>query len=359
MLREMAQRYRVIWVINSVCASRCSYCSIELQRHLETLTATEVARVAREILAAGFREVIFVGGEPLLLPHLAAALDVLRGSLSVALFTGGIPGDLRRSLDLVGMGVDRLVLSIDAGDDETNDRLRGRRGTTRDIVRLIEGVRREHPRVGLSVNTVVTRFNVAALDGVWERIRPWGVQSWSLTLAGDNFGGSPAGHFLERAQIEQLYLRAAPALAARLARDRCELVVLPVPLPFLEAELAPHRWGAEANRWRARLDGEFDRYARGYYNESFVERHGCPLVGVDVTIGVGGEVHPCSQAPIIQPAYVVGRLRSARLADVLDGAEIGAFGAGVPHEICRRCWAPSNIERPVLRSLLRAGSRPS
>src|SRR5688500_5479845 len=96
-----ARRHRAIWVINAACPSRCSYCDIASQRGVATLNEAEVRRVARELLAAGFTEVVFVGGEPLLSPELPAALEELAGRCTVAVFTGGIPGDATRWGELV------------------------------------------------------------------------------------------------------------------------------------------------------------------------------------------------------------------------------------------------------------------
>jgi radical SAM protein with 4Fe4S-binding SPASM domain len=69
---------------------------------------------------------------------------------------------------------------------------------------------------------------------------------------------------------------------------------------------------------------------------------------------VGGEVHPCSQAPIIRPEYVVGNLKTQSLAEILSGDALRAFGAGVPHASCTRCWAPSNVPRELLQQLILA-----
>ncbi|RYE83485.1 MAG: radical SAM/SPASM domain-containing protein [Myxococcales bacterium] len=233
-----------------------------------------------------------------------------------------------------------------------NDLIRGRRGISDDLVRLAVALRQRSPRLGLSVNTVVSRQNVDTVASVWERMRPLGLDSWSLTLAGDNFGGRPAGSWLSRRQVEDFYLHTVPALATRLGRERVELVVLPVPFPLQAARVPPTRWGAEAPRLRAELDVEFERYTVGDYNRGFVERCGCPLVGLDLSIGVGGEVYPCSQSPILQPEFAIGDLTTTSLADILAGEPLRAFAAAVPHAPCTRCWAPSNLPRGRLLEVL-------
>jgi radical SAM protein with 4Fe4S-binding SPASM domain len=288
---------------------------------------------------------------------LAAALRVLKGRARTAVFTGGLPVSIDRSIEtLRDGGVDRLVYSIDGATRADNDRLRGRIGVTDDLLAFAGAVRDRLPRVDRSVNTVVSRFNVDALDGIWETMSPFGLNSWSLTLAGDFFAASPRHAFLDVAALETFYFRTIPRLSARLAKDRAELVVLPVPFPFLEARLPPARWGEAPSDLRAAIDVELELYSRGEYNATFVRRCGCPLVGIDVVIGVGGEVHPCSQPPIIHPSYVVGNVKRQTLAEILDGDPLRAFGASVPNAPCTRCWAPSNVPREVLSRLVARAS---
>lgn len=349
------RRHYAMWMFTAACPSRCAYCDLDSQRRLGRLDRDEVVRVARELLALGFGEVMFAGGEPLLSPDLPAALEVLRGRVSTTVFTGGLPGMAERAVGVLAEGgVDRLVCSMDSGDAARNDRIRGRVGITRELVAFAARVRERLPRLGRSINTVVSRANVDTVADVWERMAPYGFRSWSLTLAGDFFESSPTHAFLDRAALARFYLVTVPALARRLAAVGAELVVLPVPYPFLAGQVPLARWGEAAVGVRDELDAEFERYARGEFNRSFVERCGCPIVGMDIVLGVGGQVHPCSQAPIIHPDYVVGNVKTASLADIVDGDAVRAFAEGVPHKPCVRCWAPSNVPRDVLVRLTAA-----
>jgi radical SAM protein with 4Fe4S-binding SPASM domain len=342
-----------MWMFTGACPSHCTYCDIDSQKGKKGLSSDEVERVSREILEAGFSEVMFAGGEPMLSPHLPQALRIFQGKLPTAVFTGGLPGMVDRAITvLTEGGVRRLVYSIDSGEAKSNDLIRGRDGITVDLLELAAAVRDRIPRIDRSVNTVVSRFNVETLGSVWDRMSPFRLDSWSLTLAGDFFQGSPRHAFLSEAALETFYLRTVPALAARLARERAEIVVLPVPFPFLAAQLPPARWGDPPAAMRAALEAELALYARGEYNETFVQRCGCPLVGIDVVIGVGGEIHPCSQPPIIHSDYVVGNVKTESLADILAGEKLRAFSAGVPQAPCTRCWAPSNIPRDALLRLV-------
>lgn len=345
------QPNRVIWVLTSACPSRCSYCDIESQQKLADLGAEEIARVASEIRAAGFREVIFVGGEPLLSPALPAALAALGPAIDKAVFTGGIPGDPLRWIEPL-RGADRLVVSVDAADPTENDRLRGREGITRAMLSLLDTAREKLPKLYWSSNTVVSTHNVGRVAEVWELLRERRPTGFALTLAGDNFERSPLAHLASKTWLERLYFEIVPALARSVRAARVDFVMLPVPLPLLEAGVPPERWDDAAVVSSDAVRAELERFSRGDHNRSFVERYGCPLVGRDLTIGVAGDVFPCSQAPIIKREHVLGNVRERSLASLLKGAELADFARGLPHAPCTRCWAPSNIPGPVLRGLL-------
>lgn len=348
------ERHYAMWMFTGACPSRCTYCDIASQQGRSGLSTSEVERVSREILEQRFSEVLFVGGEPLLSADLPAALAVLRGHIRTAVFTGGIPGFAEKAVKVLeGGAVDRVVFSIDSGDPAQNDEIRGRKGITEALLQMASLIKLRLPRMGRSLNTVMSRFNVDSLHGLWDRMEPFGLESWALTLAGDSFGASPGHAFLDLDMLARLYFETIPALAARTAKVGVELVVLPVPYPLLAARIPPVRWG-EIGKSRSRVEvlSELERSSRGEHNATFVRKHGCPLVGIDVVIGVSGEVHPCSQAPIIDPRYVVGNIKSQSLGEVLSGDALARFREGVPHAPCTRCWAPSNVPRDVLVKLL-------
>jgi radical SAM protein with 4Fe4S-binding SPASM domain len=341
------QPNRVIWVLTSTCPSRCVYCDIESQTRLSDLESDEIARVASEIRSAGFRDVIFVGGEPLLSPALPRALEALGPDIDKAVFTGGIPGDAARWVRALA-GANRLVVSLDAANEDENDRVRGRPGITRALLNFLDVVQRELPELYLSSNTVVSKHNVERVAEVWDLLKPRKLTGFALTLAGENFEHSPLLHLASKTWLEKLYFELVPPLARRVRADGTDFVMLPIPLPLLEARIPPERWDERAVTSSDVVRAELERFSRGDHNRAFVERYGCPLVGRDITVGVAGDVHPCSQAPIIKREYVLGNVKERSLQSLLDGPELAEFAERMPHAPCHRCWAPSNVPREVL-----------
>lgn len=345
------QPNRVIWVLTSACPSRCVYCDIASQQQLSDLESDEIVRVASAIREAGFRDVVFVGGEPLLSPALPLALEALGPGIDKAVFTGGIPGDPARWVRALA-GANRLVVSLDAADAAENDRVRGKPGITDALLSFLDVVERELPSLYVSSNSVVSKHNVEHIADVWSLLRPRKLTGFALTLAGENFQRMPLLHLATKTWLEKLYFEIVPPLARSVRETGADFVMLPIPLPLLEARIPPERWDERGVTSSDHVRAELERFAKGEHNRSFVERYGCPLVGRDITIGVAGDVHPCSQAPIIKREYVLGNVRDRSLASLLGGPELTEFRERLPHAPCRHCWAPSNVPRDVLDAVV-------
>lgn len=337
----MHPRHYLFWLIDDRCPNRCVYCGVASGRGARArLDNDDLLRVAGQVAAAGFEEVQIAGGEPLVAPGLPIVLARLKGRCRVSLFSGGgVQGEAAaRAVETLRGRVDRIVFSLDIADEAENDRLRGRPGATRDLLRLARLVRRDLPTMDVSFNSVVSRANIGSIAGLWDWIRPFGPSSWSLSLVADNLGAGQDAHVPVRSDLERFYLETVPALAGRLDRDGALLVVLPTPLALLARRVSPARWSRVPG-----LDAELDDYARGAYNRAYASVHGCPIAGSDLTIGFSGEVYPCSQPAVLQPEYVVGDLMRETLAGILSGPRLAAFREGIPHRVCLRCEAPSNL----------------
>jgi radical SAM protein with 4Fe4S-binding SPASM domain len=317
------------------------------------LTPERTAKVTQDIIAEGFKQIILVGGEPLLFKSLPTLLEVAHGKIDVALFTGGIPGDPARWLDICQRGVTRLVLSIDHGNEVLNDRIRGREGITDAAHKMAATFARHRPDLDISVSTVVSRYNIDSVDGLWERIRPYGPTVWALVLAGENFEASPDAHMARVRQLERFYRKTIPALQRRIEASGLdtELLIFPIPLPWFKQGIPKERWGDDPASLPS-ITHELELYAQGRYNASFVNQYGCPLAGSDITIGADGALLPCSQAPIIKPEFSIGSLVEDDLSTLLESEKMSSFRAHIPHAPCEKCWAPSNIEPSLMRQLL-------
>lgn len=341
-------------MVTPACPSRCVYCGIEEHQGQKTLTRDQVVRVAGEVVEAGFSEVILGGGEALIYAHVLPLIETVRDDLSVALFSGGVPGATERCLELIGQGIRRVVFSIDGPDALLNDRLRGRLGITTAVKELAAGVRGRYPDISVSFNTVVSRHNCDRLLELLDVVLSFDPHGWALTLVGDNYGISPGGDLPSAEQLRRLYLETIPEIGRRVAGRRFDLIALPLPVALLSERRDATRWPAlAADPIRASsIERDLAEFARGNHNRTFASEFRCPLIGSDIGISASGWVYPCSGFPTFHEGYKMGDLREQSLGEILGGEAMAAFAAGFPSEACSRCWAPSNIQPAHLDELL-------
>jgi len=176
------------------------------------LDSEELRDFYRQLVAAGFRLNVVVGGEPLLRTDLGAALEELRGHLYIALFTNGLLLEERHELVAAAT---TLFVSIDAPDAQ-HDVLRGRKGCLEKALAGIEAVRRHHPGVRVAINTTLSADNVHRAG---EMLRLARELDLPIAFQPPSYGGQFALEDRPTAESEQA-TPAAGAVAEAFARIR-------------------------------------------------------------------------------------------------------------------------------------------
>jgi threonylcarbamoyladenosine tRNA methylthiotransferase MtaB len=160
-ITSMDSRTRACLKIEEGCDRRCSYCVIPYVRGAVRSRAPEaVLDEARQLLAAGFRELVLTGINTALyddLPGLLARLDRLDGDFRVRL----------SSLEPTVVNVDRVTellsakrlchhlhLSLQSGSDRIL-RAMNRPYTADDFFRIVEALRRFDPSYGITTDLIV------------------------------------------------------------------------------------------------------------------------------------------------------------------------------------------------------------
>ncbi|MBI1944595.1 MAG: radical SAM protein [Deltaproteobacteria bacterium] len=148
------------------CNLACPHCYVSGPEQVEfnkvrfprksEMNTEEMCAFYRQLVAAGFKIAIVLGGEPLLRDDLGRLLEVLRDHLYITVFSNGYL--LEERVELVQHATN-LFVSLDA-PDEQHDVLRARPGTFRRALAGIEAVRSRHPKVKVAVNMTVTTANV-------------------------------------------------------------------------------------------------------------------------------------------------------------------------------------------------------
>lgn len=146
-------------LITNRCNLNCLMCLWKEEPDAKTneLSTEQVIQLYREAKDCGFLGVVIWGGEPLLRRDLGHILKEAKGiGLKTSIITSAY--FLPDRYGEVASYLHTLLVSIDA-PDESNDRIRGRKGSFKRALQGIERVRSEFPQTEVLLISVVSRLN--------------------------------------------------------------------------------------------------------------------------------------------------------------------------------------------------------
>jgi len=180
----------VSWHLWPECNLKCTYCYATFHDIPRTLAVDEAHRVLELFHEAGTEKVTFVGGEPMLCPHLdELIIHAKELGLVTMLVTNGTRLVGKRLRQIVPH-LDWVSLSIDASDPKIMAAMgRGNAAFWEHCIRCW-GELAEFPHLRLKINTVVTRQNLH--DDMRSLIRQLAPSRWKvfqvLPVRGQNDG---------------------------------------------------------------------------------------------------------------------------------------------------------------------------
>jgi MoaA/NifB/PqqE/SkfB family radical SAM enzyme len=186
------------------CNSRCTTCYAWKRIPQEDELSTEELKDAlSQIRGLGIRNVIFIGGEPLLRPDIGALAKKAStlGFKNIIVVTNGLL--LKdKAEELVKNGVTQITVSID-GVKETNDAIRGVSGSYEKSIRGIQAVQRLNKAMGRNASvslstTILLNQNVEQIPELIKISKNLGV-NWMFNLLDPNvdiFKGIPFSQLL-------------------------------------------------------------------------------------------------------------------------------------------------------------------
>jgi PqqA peptide cyclase len=169
------------------CPLHCVYCSnptelVKRERELDTLTWV---RLFQEAVKLGVLQVDFTGGEPLARPDIVELVRFARqAGLYVSLITSGLPLDEAKLAALAGAGLDHFQLSFQGANEQTAREISDSTSHPQKL-RVLEWLKAH--RVGVTLNFVIHRQNIAELDEMLEIVeehRPGCVEFASVQYYG-------------------------------------------------------------------------------------------------------------------------------------------------------------------------------
>jgi MoaA/NifB/PqqE/SkfB family radical SAM enzyme len=166
----------ILWNITYACPLRCEFCFTESgrrpSRHGKAEQTLDLARAIANQFAP--KEVVIAGGEPLILPYLIEAADILRAAgAKVSLYTSGFGLTRELARELVRVFA-TITVSIDAPTAELHDSLRGRAGAFQaaiDGLHTLDELVGDPPTFTFGVDCTVIRANFGHVGAMVDLVR--------------------------------------------------------------------------------------------------------------------------------------------------------------------------------------------
>lgn len=157
----------VTWEITAACNIACVHClSASGKRRPRELTTQQSLALVDELAEMQVFQIHFGGGEPFIYPGIWQVLERCRErGLVMCVSTNGTLITQERARRLAALDPIYFQVSLDGGTPATNDRIRGQ-GVFQRAMRGLERLAAEN--LSLTVNSVLTRYSFAELDGLYE-----------------------------------------------------------------------------------------------------------------------------------------------------------------------------------------------
>lgn len=174
-LPVLTAKIKLLWR----CNLSCVFC--RLPQSDAVMSRETALSLGRELVGLGLRKAHFSGGEVLLHPDW---FTILAGWSALGIQVNLTSNGLLMGKDQVRLleqaGVHSISLSIDAAGHGLHDRLRGREGAHKAVLRAAERIA-ERDKIRLRINTVVSSLNIRKLEPMRELVRGLGSHvSWKL-----------------------------------------------------------------------------------------------------------------------------------------------------------------------------------
>lgn len=172
----------VIWELTRACQLNCLHCRAEAQyrRHPGELTLEEGKALIDQIYEMDNPLLVFTGGDPLMRPDVYDIADyAIKKGVRVSMTPSATPNVTKEAIAKAKeVGLSRWAFSLDGPTAEIHDHFRGTSGSF-DLT--MESIRYLHElEIPIQINTVISRYNVDALDEMARLVESLKCVLWSV-----------------------------------------------------------------------------------------------------------------------------------------------------------------------------------
>lgn len=168
----------VFFEISKRCNAKCRMCDVWREKNSKELSFDSKIRLIKEFKKVGVQCVPIYGGEPFMSKDLFGVLDeIYRQGMTSTVTTNGTllsEGNVRRAYE---SGLRHIIVSIDSHTALGHDYLRGRKGTFAEAVNGIKLIKEKYPKMIVSVNTIVSKYNVSETGSIIRFVKSLGADA--------------------------------------------------------------------------------------------------------------------------------------------------------------------------------------
>lgn len=168
----------ISWIITHACQEKCGYCISPIKRN-EITTRESHFLVQNRLIETGLTKMRYIGGEPLLIPHLPdLIIDAYDRGLDTRLSTNGILlteelfGKIKNHLN-------SIALPFESANDELNEKICCTKHHRDIVISRIKMVKKSD-NIGVLINTCVHKENIDYLEDLGTLLNDLGVDHWKL-----------------------------------------------------------------------------------------------------------------------------------------------------------------------------------
>lgn len=172
----------VIWELTRACQLKCLHCRAEAQykRDPRELSFEEGKKLIDQIYEMNNPMLVFTGGDPLMRPDVYDIAEyAIKKGVRVSMTPSATPNVTKEAIQKAKeVGLARWAFSLDGPTAEIHDHFRGTNGSFDLTMRAIKYL--HELEIPIQINTVISRYNVHALDEMAKLVEDLDCVLWSV-----------------------------------------------------------------------------------------------------------------------------------------------------------------------------------
>lgn len=168
----------ISWIITHACQERCGYC-ISPNMQKEIRSKEKHFEIQNRLIASGLTKNRYIGGEPLLIPHLPELIiDAYEKGLDTRLSTNGLLLTPEK-FNQIKNHLNSVAFPFESTNDILNEKIRCTKFHRQTIISRIAMVK-DSGNIGILINTCVHKENLNELEELGYLLNELGVDHWKL-----------------------------------------------------------------------------------------------------------------------------------------------------------------------------------